>query len=515
LLVCRSQAAAKSDHVSSEIDYFSWTRGGKNILVVDVGDENHDKSPFMRALENTAVSELLTQSILGTPTSWIKSDAANRQNEANAILAALLGLRDKRQLDTRIRVAWMTTLLIGLLISAGLHRHHQWYLEWLETPNGRKHQTVLQIREYGKQNNEYDNPSLATTAVSFGKLNDRESIEALVATVRDPDFRRTVEACGMLALPEPDLDRARMLLAEDSFFENEGWHAATLALAGAIEGSAPTKIKVQPKDLPSVVELFCLAGKSVLAERELLSRADFPPDDLLRAWVIAASTSQHDSSIPSEAIESLRQLDNSQLVHEVTQLLFELDIADRLNSIVATQLLPFAIQAGNEADFSDMLVWRKSQQLAAELAGAGKAIEASNILDATDSWATTVLNDQRRHSPSDSYVFMWRSLAFSRLGDLHSSMTYYQLAKQCFDSGKMTRSYSEVRELAYVHVCWNDWEGAFNWADSARQPFIKFETRCKLIELWARRNKNTIQSKCPYRRLRSHLRANGTPLNFF
>lgn len=503
MLVCRSQSAANSDHVSSEIDYFSQTRGGKNILVVDVGDEDRDESPFMRALENTAVSELLTQTILGTPTSWTKSDTANRQNEANAILAALLGLRDKRQLDTRIRVAWMTTLLIGLLIGAGLYQHHQWYLEWLETPNGRKHQTVLQIREYGNQNNEYDNPSLATTAVSFGKLNDHESIEALVATVRDPDFKRTVESCGLLALPAPDLDRVSMLLADDSAFETQGWRAATLALAGATQGSTSPKIKVDAKDLLSAVELVCLAGNSDFAEKELLSRADFPPDELLRAWVIAASTSQHNCRIPSEAIESLRQMDNQQLVHEVTQLLFEFDIADRLDSVAATQLLPFAIRAGSEADFSDMLVWRKSQQLAAELAGAGRLSEASSILDATDSWATTVLNNQGRHDPSDSYVFMWRSLAFSRLGDLHSSLTYYQLAKECFDSGKMTRSYDEVKELAFVHVCWNDWKGAFNWADSVRQPFTKFETRCKLIELWVRRNKNEIRSKCPYRRIRS------------
>lgn len=494
LIVCRSTSSAGSEHVASEVKYFDNHCDPNKILVVDVGASTQPKFPILDKALKKRQNELLFQSIPGSPTAWTRQDKQKYHLEAAAILATLVGVKDKRGLDARVRKIWACMFLILAIVASILyfanHRHRQ----WLETAEGLRYQALLDIQAYSANNYEFDDPKLTTTATAFGRMGDADSISALVDCVRDSDFKAIVESCGLLALDPPQISDAKRLL---NVIESSSgpFYSSAIVLLHAAENRPLNDQEMTPNQLAESIELLALAGHRRFAQTHILGRDDFPPEKKLTAAVQLVDANDKHRPLDPETIElALEGLDGAQRLDDLTELLLILDLSNCLDSQAASQIAPVAIEAASEADLSDMLQWQKVQQLAAHLAAIGEKTEAERILNATKSWADSVANDSTKWDHHDTKVFFWRSLAFQRCGDTAESIRYYMLANDCFPIGDRTRTYWEVMDIAMIHVCWDDWRSAFKWADKAREPRTNFEIRCRLIELWAIRDASLLNA---------------------
>ena len=486
LIVCRSENSAKSSHVSDEIEHFLSLNCESKVLVANVGEEKAPEFQALNLISEDTRKDLLYQDLTGRPEAWKKQTLERRKSDAAAILAALLGLADKKQLDSRTRISSVSVLVLLAALAIGaaywIFKNNE-YRDWLETPVGLRHQAVLKIREYAAGGNEYDDPRLSRTAVSFGLSDDEDSIGALRSCMRDPDYDKIIGACGLLSLPTPKIDESTSLVSKLPEDSARAWPYANFLLA-ATKGTEPDSISSDVSSVVSSIELLCLAGQADFA-KGLLNWPKLSIEDRLRTTVIVNRSLEDDSPLTDELVGFLDGLDPDLVLGKSIELLLLLQQRDRLDSVTARQIVPFAIEAGQNADLANMSDWMKLHQLAALLAGAGKSDEASRLLKVTEEWSAVVEQDQQYWDPSSAATFRWRSLAYDRLGDIINSLRYLELSNRCFSAEqKVTRTYHEVQELAEIHVYWDDWEGAFGWVDEARNERLKFEIRCRLIELW-------------------------------
>ena len=487
LVVCRSAGSADSDHVTAEVAHFVSKREESKVLVANVGEKKTVKFHALNLISEDTRKDILYQDLTGPPKTWEKETLKKRKSDAAAILAALLGFVDKKQLDSRTKVSWVSglALMAALAVSAaiGIFKYNE-YQDWLETPAGLRHQAVLKIREYAANGNEYDDPRLSNAAIAFGVADDQVSVDALRSCVRDLDYDKIIGTCGLLSLPTPKIDEAINLVSKLPEHNTEVWPYGNFLLAATM-GTEPDSISSDVSSVVPSIELLCLAGKADFA-KGMLSWPMLSIEDRLRANVIVNRSLEDDSPLADELVGFLEGLDPDLALGETIELLLLLQQRDRLDSVAAKQIVPFAIEAGQNADLANMTDWRKLHQLAALLAGAGKPDEASWLLQVTEEWSAVVQQDKQYWDPSSAATFRWRSLAYDRLDDITNSLRYLDLSNQCFSvEQKVTRTYHEVQELAEIHVYWDDWEGAFGWVDEARNERLKFEIRCRLIELWS------------------------------
>jgi hypothetical protein len=293
--------------------------------------------------------------------------------EALSLLAAILELPDREALlarRTKALLAVATAACVAVLLS-GIW---QW---WLTTPEGSFYLARRTLLERAGQNEVADTP-IVIAAAAFGRLNDRRAVEEIANFVSDDMRKATVLASGLASLPEPDCPQVDREIRKLDHSAIRAWPEAMLLAVARCGTAWPEAHRCDA--LRHLVRQLAWAG---LHDRARTMAESVGAGDQIEA--IAAMLAYSVPVLPAPELAAWRTgRDPHDLLASVTGLLVDVDVFGAgLRSPFAAELLRLGVSAAADSSVTFANTWELTQQLAAQLAGAGQREEALALLTRT------------------------------------------------------------------------------------------------------------------------------------
>ena len=479
LVVCCSEAAARSPWVNLEIDEFAHARapghGTRDILACQTGNPQSPivLPPALVWVQRELDDELYLPDLRGK----------RRGSEAAAILAPIVGLKSREDVFAVVRKRRLTLIVsFTLVFTLGLSGLLSWN-RWLSGPAGSFYATTNAVLDL-TPNREIVDLRVLWAVRALARQDQRSKIDRLAQFIPEREYHSIVVASGLASLPNPDCQGAAAQLRPLDAAAAKAWPAGNLLVYKACGGDWLARIEESDRkadSLPAWFDRLAETGNLQKAE-SLVDLPTYPKSAVLEARAKLAMASRTDT-IYSQAnlLNWANGGDALDILYRALQLLRGFDLNRRLSDPLAQQLLQICNQATSHLRIEQYSNWNLFGQLAAYLAGASNASSAVKLLGLPPP-ADSLGN------PGWAPGWAWRGLAYHRLGREQEAGESFERVQRCLRTVvPASRSYDENSECAAACVLADRWTDAFRTTGLVGNDQMQILQRCQLIALWVDR----------------------------
>lgn len=491
LLVCCSEAAAKSTWVNLEIDEFAHRdappRGhaAKFILACQVGQKSSELvlPSALRWLQCETGDEFFLPDLRGVGEDTSRPARHLAAHEAAALLAPLVDLRSRSEVIARIRKRKILIGLISFSLLALVLLIGQAWRAWLGTPEGTYYEAAELVLQAAGQRQVVEHRILRG-AIALGRQGQRSRLKQFSQIIQEKQFHAILLALGLASLPNPDCSAAASELAKVDSAAARTWpdaHLVTYRRCGGTWLARAQPQELSPAELPAWTSHLVDSG-NYEAAMQWLAKPDFPPKERLPLEARLAIAARKPSSYRQADIQAWAiDADALDVAYRGLVLLAEFDMGGRLADPLAEQLTDIASQAVAELDIDQADNWSLVAQLAAHLAAVNRSSESQRLL----------ARSRRRGPPLDpawAPGWAWRGLAFQRMGRFADALESFAAAERSLRvAAPASRDWRELAKVANIYVLANNWPAAFAVLALSGNEEIQIIQRCDLMATWVTR----------------------------